>query len=631
MSSPPRQSKSETVHDSGDYEEYVCPPPLRQRLAEVGRGILSISTPSSSPDTRSSGRGLLAKRAGQAHVTIGEKMIPNNAVSNARPSRTTKTQALRAIDMVKGEQSDSASDSDNDEESDISIDAELDSGSNEESGDSGSEESGGSENQNHVIVVVHQYEVRDGTVWQKAPVSNSRRQAVNIMRAAGGLSAVGRRLCAETAISNWHLFFDEELLDIIVNCTNDKARSMNANFMTDQQELSTFIGVTILIGVYKGRGEPVRAVWSESEGRKCISQFMSRNRYELMTKYLRFDLTSTRQNRRRLSKFAPMGIVYDVWEQRLSRPFIPHEYVTVDETLVSFRGRCNFKQYMPSKPAKYGLKFCALCDAVTGYCLRMKPYLGTDNGSVRAAGLGHQVVLDLTEHLDAGRTVVTDNFFTSLALLKDLRIRKLGLIGTIRKNRREIPEQFTNKKREAGSSLFAFNEKVLLVSYSPKKNKCVVLLSSEHTQPDVDPDSGKPQVILAYNKSKGGVDHFDQMCVGYTTRKRTQRWPKCVFQHMVDVSAFNAFVLWREVTGKGNAKRRQFLKMLGAELCGDGVDEQGNIRLRTSTEQTTLAQTAVVGTRQRCRKCKVSKTVHRCQVCQNHLCINCASYACPSC
>ena len=73
-------------------------------------------------------------------------------------------------------------------------------------------------------------------------------------------------------------------------------------------------------------------------------------------------MVNTRPTRRQQSKLAPMGAVYDLWEQHLSKPFIPYEYVTIDETLVPFRGRCSFKQYMPSKPAKYGLKFCCLCD-----------------------------------------------------------------------------------------------------------------------------------------------------------------------------------------------------------------------------------------------------------------------------
>ena len=110
----------------------------------------------------------------------------------------------------------------------------------------------------------------------------------------------------------------------------------------------------------------------------------------------------------------------------------------------------------------------------------MKPYLGADGGAARQTGLGQQVVLDLTQRLDVGRTVVTDNYFTSLALTRELRNRNLGHIGTVRKNRRELPPVFTSKKSQAGSCLFGFNDDATLVSYAPKKNKRVVLISSEH-------------------------------------------------------------------------------------------------------------------------------------------------------
>ena len=179
----------------------------------------------------------------------------------------------------------------------------------------------------------------------------------------------------------------------------------------------------------------------------------------------------------------------------------------------------------------------------------MKPYLGTDNDGERMVGLGMKVVLSLTEKLDVGRTVVTDNFFTSLELLRELRKRDLGLIGTVRKKRRELPQELTSKKCVSGSIKFGFNADATLVSYSPKRNRCVVLLSSEHTSADIDATTGKPEVILAYNATKEGVDHLDQMCSAYTTRKRTKRWPKCVFQHMIDVTAFNTFIIWREANG----------------------------------------------------------------------------------
>ena len=117
----------------------------------------------------------------------------------------------------------------------------------------------------------------------------------------------------------------------------------------------------------------------------------------------------------------------------------------------------------------------------------MPPYLGTDNGACRATGLGKTVVLDLIDRLDVGRTVVTDNFFTSLALLRDLRTRNLGLVGAVRKNRRKLPPRLKAIKSEAGSTIFfVFNADATLVSYAPKKNKRVTLISSEHSQKEID-------------------------------------------------------------------------------------------------------------------------------------------------
>ena len=71
-------------------------------------------------------------------------------------------------------------------------------------------------------------------------------------------------------------------------------------------------------------------------------------------------------------------------------------------------------------------------------------------------------------------------------------------------------------------------------------------------------------MILARNKSIGGVAHLNQVCGTKTTRRRTLRWLRCVVQCLIDVTAFYAIVLCRKVTDKQSAKRRQFLKMLDA-------------------------------------------------------------------
>ena len=81
--------------------------------------------------------------------------------------------------------------------------------------------------------------------------------------------------------------------------------------------------------------------------------------------------------------------------------------------------RCPFIQYIPQKPAKFGIKFWMLCDATTYYVLRAFPYVGKEE-DLASTGLGEFVTLTLMEpYRNAGLNVTCDNFFTSLSLAKN--------------------------------------------------------------------------------------------------------------------------------------------------------------------------------------------------------------------
>jgi hypothetical protein len=73
----------------------------------------------------------------------------------------------------------------------------------------------------------------------RQPLQSGRRKAVNVMRSSGGLSAFGRQHCKETDLSNWQVLFPPDLVNIIVECTNDKARSEEFNFSTNREEITT--------------------------------------------------------------------------------------------------------------------------------------------------------------------------------------------------------------------------------------------------------------------------------------------------------------------------------------------------------------------------------------------------------
>lgn len=76
---------------------------------------------------------------------------------------------------------------------------------------------------------------------------------------------------------------------------------------------------------------------------------------------------------------------------------------------------CAFKQYMPSKPDKYGIKLFLICDSETWYPLYAIPYLGRERlGSARRTNIAMDVVTELCQPFyKTNRNVTFDNFFTS--------------------------------------------------------------------------------------------------------------------------------------------------------------------------------------------------------------------------
>lgn len=106
--------------------------------------------------------------------------------------------------------------------------------------------------------------------------------------------------------------------------------------------------------------------------------------------------------------------------------------VCVDESIVSFFGRLSFHQYIENKKHRkkaYGIKVFKLC-MNDGYTLGFKIYAGQD--SVPGMGLPTKIVIELSEdYLDMGRTIFTDNWYTSISLANELLSQVTNLVGTL--------------------------------------------------------------------------------------------------------------------------------------------------------------------------------------------------------
>ena len=102
---------------------------------------------------------------------------------------------------------------------------------------------------------------------------------------------------------------------------------------------------------------------------------------------------------------------------------------------------------------------------------------------------------------------------------------KTTYIGTLRKNKAEIPQEFLPAKtREVYSTLFGHTEKITLLSYVPKKSNAVRVLSMMSHDRSITVEQHKePQIILEYNKYKVGVDTIGHLATNYLCIRNTRR------------------------------------------------------------------------------------------------------------
>lgn len=375
----------------------------------------------------------------------------------------------------------------------------------------------------------------------------------------------------------FQLFINESMIRTIQRHTNRKAadcrrarnptrrRSHHSDFSYD--EICAGIALVLRAGCDRDNLTSLDDLWSSIEGRPFYKSVMSRSRFKFFLRVIRFDNYRTRMDRQRDDKLAAFSEVWNAFGQNLTKHYIPKAVLTVDEQLVGYRGRAPGRTYLPSKPRKYGIKIFWLAEADSGFALKGKIYTGREESGVHR-NLGRDIVVELTQpYHGTNREVVTDNYFTSHQLACDLLDRGLTLLGTLRNHRREIPAQLRNKKRPVNSSLFVHdhNRKIVLVSYIPKKNKNVTLLSSSHSGEQRQGPDNKPALIFDYNVGKKGVDQLDQNVEEYTCRRKTVRWPLLLFFNILDIAAYNGYLLMKFDNDKVN--RKDFLRNLTFQLA----------------------------------------------------------------
>ncbi|CAG5033836.1 unnamed protein product [Parnassius apollo] len=257
--------------------------------------------------------------------------------------------------------------------------------------------------------------------------------------------------------------------------------------------------------------------------------------------------------------------------------FYPNENLTIDEGTCGFRGRVHFRVYNKDKPDKYGMKVYMLCDAETGYILRMVPYVG-DSKSVET------IIAELSEpYFGKWHTIYMDRFFTSPTIADLLWLKETRTVGTVMANRRGLPQVWRQQPLEKAEMAFCHRGNLTACKWKDKRD--VLMLTTKHGASWTEVDTKakgvgetkkvKPDCILDYNHYKIGVDLNDQYVSYYSLNRKSMKWWKKMFFNLVARSLVNAYILYN----KSREQRRrlrfsQFLMDSGEQLVETASDAE---------------------------------------------------------
>ncbi|KAM9316153.1 piggyBac transposable element-derived protein 4-like [Gastrophryne carolinensis] len=241
---------------------------------------------------------------------------------------------------------------------------------------------------------------------------------------------------------------------------------------TDISEMKKFWGLTLAMGICKKFS--IASYWDTQSllATPLFPAVMSRNRYEILLRFLHFNDNSTALPRgepghNRLHKLRPL---INSLLERFAEVYTPSQNVSIDKSLLLFKGRIIFCQYIPSKRARYGITFYKLCESSTGYTKFFRIYEGRDThldppGCPLDLSISGKIVWELmTPLLGRGYHLYVDNFYSSIPLFRALYSLDTPACGTINRNRKGLPRSMLQKKLNRGES-YALRSGELLVSF----------------------------------------------------------------------------------------------------------------------------------------------------------------------
>ena len=167
--------------------------------------------------------------------------------------------------------------------------------------------------------------------------------------------------------------------------------------------------------------------------------------------------------------------------ERFRKVYQPGKQLSVDESLILFKGQLHFKQYIKTKRRRFGIKLYELTTS-NGITLDLLVYPGKEmfsgddpNSDMPTTECIPSVLME--PFLGKGHILFTDNYYTSSSLASFFLDNQTHLCGTICPNRRHYPKEIVSTNLQWSEAVFykAKNGKAMLAckyrSHKDKKSK----------------------------------------------------------------------------------------------------------------------------------------------------------------
>ena len=394
-----------------------------------------------------------------------------------------------------------------------------------------------------------------------------------------------------TELDYFRLLFSDEIIELLVEESNNYyKRMLTENFgleykrviltkMTagslpylyitkgiSKEDILAYIGIRIYMGLHKLPS--IKHYWKKGEYQTNIYQVMPRNYFLLLGQALHFpekekenedekekkekdtdkeiDSTfdsdcSSDNNKIKIDPRHKINLYLEKLAKNFQKYYVLGNNVTIDESLLLFKGRNSMKFYIPMKPHKWGFKIHLLCDSDTHYLYNMlfdpgksgKDFIYLDD----TCSVSESIVLRLLSCINdrKQRNVFCDGWYSSISLMK--KLTKMGyLITTVLRNTsKEIPSKLKLKGYDK-----AYDDEILIQKYEGKKT---ILFATNY---NID----KEKLRNIYNIKNRGVDTFDHYLEISSIQRRTLKWYKKILLFGIDASIINSKIICELKTGK---------------------------------------------------------------------------------